>query len=432
MSLETIGILLIVGAALCEAPLYAVIAGLTVVSLIAAGGDWLSLQIILIEMNRLASMPVLTALPLFALAGVILSETQAPRRIMNLVEALVGWLPGGMAIAALCSCAFFTALTGASGVTIVAMGGILYPVLRERGYGEIFNLGLLTTSGSLGLLFPPSLPIILYGVISGLNIQDVFKAALVPGVLLVLVLSLFALVYRLIWAGGADHGPKQRPGFSRRRLQKRLLESRWDWPIPILLVVGVYGGFVTIAEVSAVIVAYVILVECVILKEIDVFKQLPGIVVEAAILSGAIIVILGFALGFTGFLVDQQVPNRILKGLTALTTNKYLFLLGLNLFLLAVGCMMDIFSAIVIIVPVIVPVAVQYGVDPMHLCVIFLVNLEIGYSTPPVGINLFIASLKFDRPVTLLYRASLPYLALLLGMLALITYVPGLSLMLVR
>jgi len=431
MSLTTPLFILVIAFALLETPLFTVIAGLSIICLYAVDQDWLSLQVVLIEMNRLASMPVLVALPLFTFTGCLLTATAAPRRIMNFTQALVGWLPGGLAIAALCSCAFFTALTGASGVTIVAMGSVLYPVLRHKDYHEQFTLGLLTTSGSLGLLFPPSLPVILYGVISQISIPQIFIAALVPGILLILVLSLYAFLHQGI-SGRCLKKSGRQPKISRQQIKTTFIEGIWDWPILVLLVLGVYGGFVTIAEVSAVILVYVILVECFILKEVDFWRQLPGIMVESAVLSGAIIVILGFALGFTGYLVDEQIPNRILDYLTALTANKYIFLAGLNLFLLAVGCIMDIFSAIVIIVPIIVPIAIQYGIDPLHLCVIFLVNLEIGYSTPPVGINLFISSLTFKKPVTQLYRASIPYLVLLLLSLILITYLPGLSLFLLR
>ena len=432
MSWATVLLIGCAGAALMEMPLFTVIAGIASICLYAASQDWLSLQVIFIEMNRLASMPVLMALPLFTFTGCLLTRTSAPRRVMNLTQALAGWLPGGVAIAALGSCAFFTALTGASGVTIVAMGSVLYPVLRQRTYRENFTLGLLTTSGSLGLLFPPSLAVILYGVISQIPIKDIFTAALIPGALLVLILSLYAVIHRIATGMSSSSGSDANRIVSWEEVKKRLREAVWDWPILILLIVGVYGGFVTIAEVSAVILVYVVLVECFVLKEVRFFRQLPEIVVESAVLSGAIIIILGFAMGFTGYLVDEQIPNRILQQLIALTTNKYLFLAGLNLFLLAVGCVMDIFSAIVIIVPVIVPIAMQYGVDPIHLGVIFLVNLEIGYSTPPVGINLFIASLTFRQPVTRLYRASVPYLFLLLLALAVITYLPDLSLWLLR
>ena len=424
MSPTAILICIIVVLAVLELPLFAVIAGLSTVCLYFIDHDWLALQMILIEMNRLASMPVLVALPLFTLAGTILTATTAPRRIMDFLRAAVGWLPGGLAIAALCSCAFFTALTGASGVTIVAVGSLLYPILRQQNYPRNFTLGLLTTSGSLGLLFPPSLPVILYGVIAQIDITDIFKAALIPGVLLIAALSVYAIVYRMV--GGAQLPVS--PGGQALGLGASFKKTLWDWPLLILLVGGVYGGFVTIAEVSALILVYVIVVACFVLKEIDFWRQLPGLMIESAMLSGAIIVILGFALGFTGYLVDEQIPNRILDYLTGLTQNRIAFLAGLNIFLLAVGCIMDIFSAIMIIVPIVVPIAAKYGVDPIHLCVIFLVNLEIGYSTPPVGINLFIASLKFRQPVTTLYRASLPYLMLLLVLLVLITYVPALSL----
>jgi tripartite ATP-independent transporter DctM subunit len=422
----TLAIAAILILALLETPVFTVIIALSMACLYFVNHDLLALQMVLIEMNRLGSMPVLVALPLFTFVGCLLTETRAPRRIMDCIEAFMGWLPGGLAMAALCSCALFTALTGASGVTIVALGSILYPVMRGNGYGDKFTLGLLTTSGSLGLLFPPSLPIILYGVVARVDIGKIFKAALVPGLLLIGVLFAYAFFMQL------STGRRQvSTGISFQRLQSTFLIAIWDWPVIGIILAGVYGGFVTIAEVSAVVLVYVVVVECFILKEVSFFRGLPAIIVESAILSGAIIVILGAALGFTGFLVDEQIPDRILGSLTALTHNRLLFLAGLNVFLLAVGCIMDIFSAIVIVVPIIIPIALSYGVDPIHLCIIFMVNLEIGYSTPPVGINLFISSLKFEKPVTLLYRASWPYLLLLMGVLMVITYVPWLSLFLV-
>ena len=431
MNITVLLILIVILFALIETPLFTVIAALSIVCLYFIEYDPLALQLIVIEMNRLASMPVLTALPLFTFVGCLLSSTKAPERIMNFINSLLGWLPGGIAIAALCSCALFTALTGASGVTIVALGGVLFPILRRQNYREKFSLGLLTTSGSLGLLFPPSLPIILYGVVSGIAILDIFKAALLPGVLLIIVLSVYVFAHEFFSNDGIKKQKISFESISWSRAKKNFIAGMWDWPIIAIILIGVYGGFVTIVEVSAIVLVYVIITECFILKEVSFIKQIPGIMIESAMLSGAIIIILGFALGFTGYLVDEQIPNRILAYLTTLTNNKYVFLAGLNLFLLAAGCIMDIFSALVIIVPIMVPVAVQYGIDPVHLCVIFLVNLEIGYSTPPVGINLFISSLKFEKPVTLLYRASVPYLLLLLSVLILITYVPVLSLFLV-
>jgi len=431
MRMFTLLIFLILFFALIETPLFTVIAGLSIVCLYFIDYDWLALQLILIEMNRLASMPVLIALPLFTFVGCLLTETRAPRRIMNFMQALLGWLPGGLAIAALCSCAFFTALTGASGVTIVALGSVFYPILRQRDYSEPFTLGLLTTSGSRGLLFPPSLPIILYGVVAQVDIPKIFKAALIPGILSIFLLSAYAFCHQYIYRTTQQRPDSEGPT-SWGRVKTSFIDGMWDWPIIGIIVMGVYGGYVTIAEVSALVLVYVIFVECLVLKEVHIFKQLPAVMIESAVLSGAIIVILGVALGFTGYLVDEQIPNRILNFFTSLTENKFLFLAGLNVFLLAVGCIMDIFSAIIVVVPIIVPIALKYGIDPIHLCVIFLLNLEIGYSTPPIGMNLFIASLKFKKPITLLYRASLPYLLLMLVFLILVTYVPELSLYLIK
>ncbi|MGD9211414.1 MAG: TRAP transporter large permease subunit [Desulfobacteraceae bacterium] len=427
MPIVSLLIILILLFALFETPIFTIIAAVSVVLFYTVDFDFQALQTILIELNRLASMPILVALPLFTLTGCILTETKAPQRVMNIVQALIGWLPGGLAIAALVSCAFFTALTGASGVTIVALGSILYPILREHHYNEYFSLGLVTTSGSLGLLFPPSLPVILYGVVAQVDIGQAFSAALIPGILLVVILAGYAVVHEAMRKGKEMESPAK-DNFSWTKLLQAFWQGKWEWPVVIIILTGVYGGFVTIAEVSALVLVYVIVVECFVLNEINFFRQLPGIMVEAALFSGAIIVILGMALGFTGYLVDEQIPNRILHTLTELTSNRYLFLAGLNVFLLAVGCIMDIFSAIVIIVPIIVPIAISYGIDPLHLCVIFLVNLEMGYSTPPVGINLFISSLRFDKSVTTLYRASIPYLILLFIVLMMVTYIPFLSL----
>ncbi|MGD9222733.1 MAG: TRAP transporter large permease subunit [Desulfobacteraceae bacterium] len=422
-----IAVILILVLTLLEMPLFVSIAGLSLVCLLSSDFDSMVVQTILIEMNRLATMPILVALPLFTMVGCVLTASGAPQRMMNFLDAAVGWLPGGSAMAALVACAFFTALTGASGVTIVAMGAVLYPVLQQQ-YSKRFSLGLLTTGGSLGLLFPPSLPIILYGVVAQIDIAKIFKSALLPGLLLLFVLSAYAFLIGIT-------PPLRRNAqgrFSWRLVAECFKVGIWDWLLVAIILVGVYGGFVTIAEVSAVVLAYVIVVECCVLKEIHWRRELPDIMIESAMLAGAIIIILGMALGFTGYLVDAQIPNRILEALTGLTENKYLFLAGLNIFLIGVGCIMDIFSAIVIVVPIIVPVAQSYGVDLYHLSVIFLVNLEIGYSTPPVGMNLFVSSLKFKEPVTILYRASVPYLVLLLICLIMVTYLPALSLMLIK
>lgn len=421
--LLSIGLLI---CALLEAPLFVIIAAASIYSYYSLDQDFSSIETIIIELNRLSTMPVLMALPLFTLAGCILTKSQAPKRIMNFMHALLGWLPGGLGVAALCSCAFFTALTGASGVTIVALGGILYPILIQKGYQQSFTLGLLTTSGSRGLLFPPSLPIILYGVVSQLSIDSIYKAALAPGLLMIFVVALYIIFFEMSCNKNRAM-PDNTNGAMQVKLLPSLKEACWDLPIIGIIILGVYGGFTTVSEISVIVVTYIVLVYCFIKKEISWKKDLSELIAEATILSGSIIVILGFALGFTGFLVLEEVPQMLLEKITEFTQNKFLFLAGLNVFLLFVGCIMDIFSAIIIIVPIIAPIATEYGIHPIHLCIIFLCNLEIGYSTPPVGINLFIASLKFNKPVTDLYKASLPYLALLILVLLAITYIPLIS-----
>ncbi|MBI5549942.1 MAG: TRAP transporter large permease [Desulfobacterales bacterium] len=421
--LSTILVSAIVLLTLLNLPLFLGIGAVAMTLMLGGDPHPAVLQTIPIEMNRLATMPILVALPLFTMAGCVLTASRMPNRLLAFLEAVAGWLPGGSAIAALCACAFFTALTGASGVTIIAMGAVLYPILKQQRYGEDFSLGLLTTGGSLGLLFPPSLPIILYGVVAQIDIAQLFHATLLPGILLLLVLCTYAFAQ----GRKLQKSSVQRPKISWDQIKSALRATTWDWLLVAIILAGVYGGFVTIAEVSAVVLLYVLVVECFVLKEIDWRRQLPGIVVDSAILTGAVIVILGMAMGFTAYLVDAQIPDKVIALLTEFTKNKLLFLAGLNLMLLVVGCIMDIFSAIVIMVPIIAPVAHSYGIDPFHLGAVFLVNLEIGYSTPPVGMNLFIASLKFDRPITLLYRSSLPYLVLLMICLIIVTYLPALS-----
>lgn len=418
--------------ALIETPIFLLIAALTLAGLYAVSGDGTAFQLLLIEMNRLSSMPVLIALPLFTFVGTLLAETAAPKRIMRFMQAVLGWMPGGLAVASLVSCAFFTALTGASGVTIVALGSLLYPILRQHDYNENFSLGLLTTSGSLGLLFPPSLPVILYGVVAQVEISRIFKASLIPGILLIGLLSIYAVFHELRFRRVSSEVKKRKSGSTAKEFYSAFWGAAWDWPILVIILVGVYGGYATISEVATLVVIYVVTIECFVLREISFTRRLPELIVESTVLAGAIIIILAMSLGLTGYLVDIRVPDRILNFITGITSNKFVFLGCLNLFLLAVGCIMDIFSAIIIVVPIMVPVAQSFGIDPIHLCVIFLVNLEIGYSTPPVGINLFISSLKFEKPVTRLYRASLPYLGVLLIALLIITYVPVLSLFLIQ
>jgi tripartite ATP-independent transporter DctM subunit len=404
--------------ALLGLPLFVVLAG---GSLLATFNTGLDPVILIIELNRLASSPYLAAIPLFTFAGVVLAAGGAPERMIQLFNAIVGWLPGGVAGVALASCAFFTAFSGASGVTILALGGIMFPMLKHAGYGERFNLGLLTTSGSLGLLFAPSLAILLYGIVANVNIDQLFKAGVLPGLLLMLILGIYCY-----YIGRKSNVPRH--AFSLASLGTALREGIWDILLPVGVIYGIFGGIVTVTEVSACTAVYVLLLEGVIHREIHLGKHLFALLQDTAILVGSILIILSVAMGLTNLLIDAQVPMKALAWMELHVDSQLHFLMLLNVFLLIVGCMMDIFSAIVVVVPLILPIALRYGVDPVHLGIIFLANLEIGYSTPPVGINLFIASQRFKRPVMTLFRSAIPFLVMMLGWLVLVTYVPVISL----
>jgi len=377
--------------------------------------------LLIVELNRLASSPYLAAIPLFTFAGVVLAAGGAPKRMIQLFNAFVGWMPGGMAGVAIASCAFFTAFSGASGVTILALGGLMFPMLLHAGYGERFTLGLLTTSGSLGLLFAPSLAILLYGIVAGVSIDELFLSGVVPGLLLMLMLGTFSL-----YVGSKTAVPRH--VFSWSNLAIALREGIWDMLLPVGVIVGIFGGYLTISEASACTAVYVLVLESLIHREIDLRRYLFPLLKDTSILVGSILIILSVAMGLTNLLIDAQVPMKLFAWVKVHIDSQLQFLMLLNVFLLVVGCMMDIFSAIVVVVPLILPIAKLYGVDPVHLGVIFLANLEIGYSTPPVGINLFIASQRFGRPVMSLVRAALPFLLLMLIWLVMITYIPAISL----
>ena len=411
-------VMLLVLLALLGLPLFVVLAGGSLLATFNAGLDPV---VLIIELNRLASSPYLASIPLFTFAGVVLAAGGAPERMIQLFNAAVGWLPGGVAGVALASCAFFTAFSGASGVTILALGGLMFPMLKHAGYGEQFNLGLLTTSGSLGLLFAPSLAILLYGIVANVNIDQMFLAGVVPGILLMLILGIYCY-----YIGRKNAVPRHE--FSWISLGKALREGIWDVLLPFGVIYGIFGGIVTITEVSACTAVYVLLLEGVIHREIHLGKHLFTILQDTAILVGSILIILSVAMGLTNLLIDAQVPMKALAWMELHVDTQLQFLMLLNVFLLIVGCMMDIFSATVVVVPLILPIALRYGVDPIHLGIIFLANLEIGYSTPPVGINLFIASQRFKRPVLSLFRAAIPFLVMMLGWLMLVTYVPVISL----
>ena len=412
--------------ALLGAPIFAVFGGL---AFEAYARDGIAPSLIISELNRLATMPLLRTLPMFALGGYLLAESRAPERLLRLSRAAFGWLPGGMPAVAVVACTLFTAFTGASGVTIAALGGLLLPALRADRYGERFSLGLVTSGGNLGVLFVPSLPLILYGVIanpveSAVTMERLFLAGLLPGLLGILALGLFG-------AWTAKRGGIARTPFSVRELGAALWAARWEAPLPVLVLAGIYSGTLVLSDAAVITAAYALVVECLILREIRI-RDLGRIARDAMTLVGGVLIILGMGMAITNWLIDQEVPQQVLAAVRAHIHSPVTFLLMLNLFLLLVGCAMDIYTATIVIVPLLLPLGKAYGVDPVHLGVIFLANLAIGYVTPPVGMNLFIAAIRFDRPLLVLARASLPFIAVLLAVLALITYVPWLSLVLAR
>jgi C4-dicarboxylate transporter DctM subunit len=400
-----------------------IFAGIMAAAMLGLYVNEVELSAIPIEIFRLANAPVLLAIPLFTFAGYLLSEGGTSKRLVRFSRSLFGWVPGGLGVVALVSCSFFTAITGATGITIIALGGLLLPALLAEKYKESFSLGLMTTSGSLGLHFPPSLPIILYGFVSGASIEKLFVAGVIPGALMVGILCVFSVFMGRKWR-------LERPPFSGSEFLLALKDAAWELPIPLLIIIGIYSGFCTATEAAVLTVVYVLLIKTIVFRELSLLRDIPRVMQESVKMVGGIMIILGAALGFTNYLVDAFIPTKILHFLEGMVQSKIGFLLILNFFLILVGCAMDIFSAILVVVPLIIPLANRFGVDPIHLGIIFLANLGIGYNTPPVGLNLFIASSRFDRPILQLYKATLPFLLLLLFTLLLITYWPALSLFL--
>ncbi len=414
---------LIIALAAFGAPLFALIAALALLGLHLS--DYES-TVLAVEFNRLAESPVLIAIPLFTIAGYLLSESGSPKRLVRVTEALFGWLHGGLAVVAILACAVFTAFTGASGVTILAIGALLYPALREAQYSERFSLGLVTTSGSLGLLFFPAVPLILYGIVvqslgttPTAGVEDMIKAGVFPGLLMLGALAAY----------GMYSAPKRTHDrtFSVRELTASLWDARYELPLPVFVLGGVFLGFFAASEAAALTAAYVLIVTVVVRREIS-LKRLPSVLREAMELVGAILLILGVSLGLTYVLIDAGVPERIFGFVNEHVSNKWAFLALLNVFLLVLGMLLDIFSATVIMAPILVPIAISYGIHPAHLGVIFLANMQLGYFTPPVGMNLFIASFRFKTPVLTLARACVPFFFVLLACVLVITYWPTLSL----
>jgi tripartite ATP-independent transporter DctM subunit len=414
--------------ALVGVPLFVIIAAAALWGFHTSGVD---LSVVAIEIYRIAETPVLLAIPLFTFAGYLLSESRAPQRLMRLTQSLIGWLPGGLAIVSLAVCAVFTAFTGASGVTIIALGALLYPAMEEAGYPQKFNLGLVTTSGSLGLLFAPSLPLILYGIVAQqmnvgqpVAIEDLFLAGIFPGLLMLVLLSLWS-----VWANRGHRIPLAQ--FSWRMVGGAIRNAAWELPLPIFVLGGIYGGFFAVSEAAAMTALYVLVVEVLILREIPV-RRLPAIMRKSMVLVGGILIIIAVSLASANYMIDAGIPSRLFAFINAHVTSRLTFLILLNLFLLLLGALLDIFSALVLVVPLILPVAVAYGIHPVHLGIIFLANMQIGYLTPPIGLNLFISGYRFKKPISEVYWSTLPFFLILLFSVLIITYWPALSLVLLK
>lgn len=424
----------LIALAVLGAPLFSVLGGMGIHNFSSSGTD---LVVLSEEHYKLATNPHLVTIPLFTLAGFLMAESRAADRLVRVSRALLGWLPGGLGIVVIASCAFFTTFTGASGVTIIALGGLLHPILLKERYPENFSLGLITSSGSIGLLFPPSLPIILYGIVAGTSIDDLFVAGVLPGLLFLLVLGVFCL-----WVG-RKHAVENTP-FDLGEARRALWAAKWELLVPVVVLIGIYGvpglttGLVTIGEASAICAIYLLIIEVFVYRDITLWTPVPGkpslakVIRESLVMVGAIMLILGVAMGLTNYLIQERVPMILLDAIRGYIEDRFTFLIVLTIFLLIVGCLMDIFSAIIVVVPLIIPISAEYGIHPVHLGIIFLANLEIGYLTPPVGMNLFISSLAFGRPVVQLYRMTLPFLLLMLAALLIITFNEDLSLAAVR
>ncbi len=407
----------IVIATLVGSPVFLAMGGIAVVLFFRDGTP---VSAVTAEIYRLMVSPTLPAIPLLTACGYVLAESNASHRLVRFFRAVFGWMPGGVAVLVCAVCALFTTFTGGSGITIVALGGLLYPILLKERYPEGFSLGLVTASGSLGLLFPPSLPVLLYAIVANVPADSLYLAGLVPGTLLVLIVALYG-----VRVGGQVGAPRQ--AFSAREVVASAWSAKWELTVPVLVVALFTSGFATMVEASAIAFAYAIVVECFVTRDIHVFRGLPGVLLKAGVLCGSVLILLASAMGLTSWLVDAQIPDALLAGVKAHIHSPHLFLLALNVVLLVLGSVLEIYSAIVILAPLVAPIGAAFGIDPVHLGIVFLANLELGFLFPPVGLNLFLSSSRFNQPLPKLYRHVVPFLIVLgIGVL-MITYMPWMT-----
>lgn len=409
-------VLLLLATAL-GAPIFTTLGG---AGLILFWGDGSPIASLTVDHYGLVTNPTLPTVPLFTLAGYFLAEGGASRRLIRLFGAVVGQLRGGPAILVALVCAFFTSFTGASGVTILALGGLLMPVLLAAGYSERRSLGLLTGAGSLGMLLPPCLPLIFYGVIAGVDIKAMFLGGIVPGLLLIGLTALLGVLQ-------APGTSAARQAFDAREAGRAAWDAKWELLVPVVALGALFSGFATPVEAAALTASYVFVIETLVYRDLRPFGDSPRVMAESGVLVGGVLLILGVALGFTNYLAFAEIPAHAVAWVTAAVHSKWVFLLLLNLFLLVVGALMDVYSAIVIVAPLLVPLGAAFGIAPVHLGIIFLANLELGFLTPPVGVNLFLSSMRFNKPMSEVVRSIVPILLVLLLGVLLITYVPAMT-----
>jgi tripartite ATP-independent transporter DctM subunit len=409
------GLAVIAAAALLGLPIFATLGG---IALLLFWSDGTPVAAVPVETYRLVASPVLPSIPLFTFAGYLLVAGGASQRLLRVYTALLGWLPGGLAVTTAVLCAVFT--WAGSGVTILSMGGLLLPMLVKARYPERFSIGLINASGSLGLLFPPSLPVILYGIYSQTAIDRLFIAGFVPGLLMVVMVSAWGVFQ------GVRHGAVCVP-FSWPEAKRAMWAAKWELLLPAIVLIGLFGGFGTLVEAGSITVLYSLVVECIVYRDLWLRRDYARVTTECVVVIGGVLMILGVAVGLTNYLVDAQVPSLLKAWVTENIHSKYVFLLALNVFLLLKGSFMDVFSAIIVVVPLVTPIAAQFGIDPVQLGIIFLANLELGYLTPPVGMNLCLSAYRFKQPMTSIYRATLPFYAILLAGVLLITYIPWIT-----